>query len=140
MNKVVVEIISFMQDKLVKFKAALFYRNVTLYTILQNVAYVEDFFDKVLCVVTNNKLYKDYKVTSCKIANNPDVVSNRLYTVSITSKDNLCPIDVLIPFDFTLINFNTPLGWGAVINICLRALNAKLTQLNTQNLAPYLDY
>ncbi len=140
MNKVVLEIISFMQDKLVKLKPAMFYRNVSSYAISQNVTYVEDFFDKVLCVVANNKLYKDYKVTSCKIANNPDVVSNRLYTVTINSKNNLCPIEVLIPFDFTLINFNTPLGWGAIINIALRALNAKLTQLNTQNLAPYLDF
>lgn len=139
LNKVALEIISFVSEKLVQLKPAMFVRDVTAYPISSNVAYIEEFFDKVLCVVTNNKLHKHYKITSCKLANNVDTLSNRLYTITIKSTHHhLCPVVIDVPFDFTLLTNNTPIAYGAVINITNRVLHAQNTKLTTTNLAPFL--
>jgi hypothetical protein len=127
-----------MATKLASLVPVMQVRDVTLYTQQQNIQWIEDFFDNVLCVVDSNKLYKYVKISSCKVVNNNDVISNRLYTVTLKYKSGACPLVVKIPFDFSLLSHTGPLAYVAVINISVKILAAQAVELNSSNLQVFL--
>ena len=113
-------------------------RDVTQYSIQQNIKWVEDFFDNVLCVVDSNKVHKYVSISSCKVVNDTSVVSNRLYTVTLKYKSGACPLVIDVPFDFSLLTHNTPISYVAVMNIAIKILKLQAVNLNSANLQVFL--
>jgi hypothetical protein len=110
-------------------------RDMSEYNIFQNIAWVESYIDRILCVVTQNNVCKSVKVTVCKHKNDLENVGDRVYTITMKFGGGVPDKVVEMSFHWRHINLNIPAAYVAVIIESIRTLSLTITSLKAQNAA-----
>ena len=127
-------ILDFILKKFDDAKPVIAMRVMENYTINQNIAWVESFIDKVLCVVAKNNVCKTVKVHVCKHKNDTEMVSNRVYTLKMTFEDpKVKSKEFVMDFQWRQLVLNNNLAFIAVIKEVVKSLFLVLVQLKGEN-------
>jgi len=105
------------------------------FNIFQNIAWVESYIDRILCVVTQNNVCKSVKVTVCKHKNDGEHVGDRVYTITMKFGGGVPDKVVEMSFNWRHINLNIPAAYVAVILESIRTLSLTITSLKAENAA-----
>ena len=127
-------ILDFILKKFEDAKPVIAMRVMENYTVNQNIAWVESFIDKVLCVVAKNNVCKTVKVHVCKHKNDTEMVSNRIYTLKMTFEDpKVKSKEFVMDFQWRQLALNNNLAFIAIIKEVVKSLILVQVQLKAEN-------
>ena len=131
----------FLVQKLENVKPLLAARDVTQYSVENNISFLECFQDTLFCVLRKNKNLCGIKFSDCKVKNNEDCrVSDRVYLIKIKFNNHgkTCCRTYAINWNWTQLSGNYLNSYGGLVNRVIAQLNDYITELNAQNTTPFL--
>ena len=131
----------FLVQKLESAKPLVAARNVTKYSVENNINFLECFQDTLFCVLRKNKNLCGIKFSDCKVKNNEDCrVSDRVYLIKIkfSNHGKTCCRTYAINWDWTQLTGNYLNSYAGLVNRVIAQLNNYISDLNAQNTSPFL--
>lgn len=126
-------VLEFVASKLKDAMPVIVSRNMSQYTVKENIDFVENFFDGVLCVASSNNICKKIKVKTCKVKNNCDKLENRVYEMDISYKDCVAPKNFHYVFFWSKLTNNNDLSFNAIMVLVIKQIELDIVQLKAQN-------
>jgi hypothetical protein len=134
--------LNFIKSKLIAVQPNVDLRNVSKYTVEQNINWVECFVDTLFCVLRKNDAYKIIKVKDCKLKNDSseEVVDNRTYLIQIkyTAKcEDVCK-NLPLVFEWTQLTNNDAKSFNGILNTVVRQIDNYIKGYQAASTIPFL--
>lgn len=135
-------ILNFLANKIKAVQPNVFIRDVSNYTVVENIAWLESFIDTLFCVLRKNEAYKIIKVTECKLKNDSDcqLYVNRTYLIKVQYKSKEGPQCRIIKLDlqWSQLTNNTAKAYNNVLDYSISDLNKQITGYEAASTIPFL--
>jgi hypothetical protein len=131
----------YLSEKLVNVQPLLKLRDVTKYSVENNIDFIECFVDTVFCVLRKNKLLGGLKFSDCKVKNNDECrVSDRVYLIKVKFHNNgkTCCRTYALNFNWTQLTGNYLNSYNGVLNKVIGQIADVVDELDAQNTSPFL--
>jgi hypothetical protein len=126
-------VLEFIVNKLKDAMPVIVSRQMSQYTVKENINFVENFFDGVLCVASSNNICKKIKVKTCKVKNNEDKLDNRVYEVDISFNECVSPKNFHYVFYWSKLTNNNDTSFNAIMVLVIKQVEFDILQLRAQN-------
>jgi len=126
-------VLEFIQQKMKDALPIIVSRNMSNYTIRDNIDFIEKFFDGVLCVASSNTICKKIKVKTCKVKNNCEKLENRVYEMNINFEKCVASKNFTYVFPWSRLTNNTDFSFNACVVAVIGQVTADIVQLKAQN-------
>ena len=140
-NKKIKTSMEYLSEKLVNVQPLLKLRDVTKYSVENNIDFIECFVDTVFCVLRTNKLLGGLKFSDCKVKNNEDCrVSDRVYLIKVKFHNNgkTCCRTYALNFNWSQLTGNYLNSYNGVLNKVVGQIADVVHELDAQNTSPFL--
>jgi hypothetical protein len=140
-NKKTKTSMEYLSEKLVNVQPLLKLRDVTKYSVENNIDFIECFVDTVFCVLRKNKLLGGLKFSDCKVKNNDECrVSDRVYLIKVKFHNNgkTCCRTYALNFNWTQLTGNYLNSYNGVLNKVIGQIADVVDELDAQNTSPFL--
>ena len=135
-------VLNFIKSKLIAVQPNIDLRDVSKYTVEQNINWVECYVDTLFCVLRKNNAYKIIKVKDCKLKNNSSesVVDNRTYLIRIkyTAKCNEVCKNLPLVFEWTQLTNNDAKSFKGILNTVVRQIDNYIKGYQAASTLPFL--
>ena len=132
-NNEAVVILEFIINKFKEAGPVLRGRVMEDFPVLKNIAWVESFIDRVLCVVTQNSVCKAVKVTVCKHKIAADTVGSRVYTLTMHFGGGVPDKVIDLDFNWKNLTLNNNLSFIAVIGFVVKHISLAQVAMKAEN-------
>ena len=126
-------VLEFILNKLKDSLPVVVSRNMHQYTVKENINFIENFFDGVLCVASSNNICKKIKVKTCKVKNNSDRLEDRVYEMDISFKYCVAPKNFNYVFVWSKLTNNNDLSFNAIMMLVIKQIEFNIVQLKAQS-------
>lgn len=138
----IIVVLNFIKAKLIAVQPNIDLRNVSKYTVEQNINWVECFVDTLFCVLRKNDAYKIIKVKDCKLKNDSseDVVDNRTYLIKIkydVKSDEVCR-NLPLVFEWTQLTNNDAKSFKGILNTVVKQIDNYIKGYQAASTLPFL--
>jgi len=138
----IIVVLNFIKAKLTAVQPNIDLRNVSKFTVEQNINWVECFVDTLFCVLRKNNAYKIIKVKDCKLKNNSSdvIVDNRTYLIKIkymVKCEEVCR-NLPILFEWTQLTNNDAKSYKGILNSVIRQLDTYIKGYQAASTVPFL--
>jgi len=138
----IIVVLNFIKSKLVAVQPNVDLRNVSKYTVEQNINWVECFVDTLFCVLRKNDAYKIIKVKDCKLKNDSseEVVDNRTYLIKIKyhAKGQEVCRNLPLVFEWTQLTNNDAKSFKGILNTVVRQIDNYVKGYQAASTVPFL--
>lgn len=138
----IIVVLNFIKSKLVAVQPNIDLRDVSKYTVEQNINWVECFVDTLFCVLRKNDAYKIIKVKDCKLKNDSSdcVVDNRTYLIKVkycTKSGEECR-NLPLVFEWTQLTNNDAKSFKGILNTVVRQIDNYIKGYQAASTVPFL--
>lgn len=138
----IIVVLNFIKSKLVAVQPNIDLRNVSKYTVEQNINWIECFVDTLFCVLRKNDAYKIIKVKDCKLKNDSseEVVDNRTYLMKIkyhAKGEEVCR-NLPLVFEWTQLTNNDAKSFKGILNSVIRQIDNYVKGYQAASTVPFL--
>ena len=138
----IIVVLNFIKAKLVAVQPNIDLRDVSKYTVEQNIDWVECFVDTVFCVLRKNDAYKIIKVKDCKLKNDSSdcVVDNRTYLIKVKycTKSGEQSRNLPLLFEWTQLTNNDAKSFKGILNTVVRQIDNYIKGYQAASTVPFL--
>lgn len=138
----IIVVLNFLKSKLVAVQPNVDLRDVSKYTVQENIKWMECFVDTVFCVLRKNDAYKIIKVKDCKVKNDSSdcVVDNRTYLIKVKYSVKCKEVCKNIPlvFEWTQLTNNDATSFKGILNTVVRQIDNYITGYQAAATVPFL--
>ena len=134
----IVTMLNFLKSKLESVQPNLDVRNMSAYSELENIHWLECFVDTLFCVLRKNKAYKVINVKVCKVKNKGSI--NREYIIEVsycTKRDKVC-VTIPLYFRWTQLTNNEAKAYKNVLNYVVMQLDDEIKKFQALATVPFL--
>lgn len=138
----IIVVLNFIKSKMVAVQPNIDLRDISKYTVEQNIDWVECFVDTLFCVLRKNDAYKIIKVKDCKLKNDSTdfVVDNRTYLIKIkycTKSGEQCR-NLPLVFEWTQLTNNDAKSFKGILNTVVRQIDNYIKGYQAASTVPFL--
>lgn len=138
----IIVVLNFIKAKLVAVQPNIDLRDVTKYTVEENINWMECFVDTLFCVLRKNNAYKIIKVKDCKLKNDSSdcVVDNRTYLIKVkyTAKCKEVCTNIPLLFEWTQLTNNDNKSFKGILNTVIRQIDNYTKGYQAASTIPFL--
>lgn len=140
-NKETIILLEFLANKLESVQPLLATRDVTKYSVNNNISFIECFVDALFCVLRKNKALCHIKFTDCKVKNSDCHVDDRVYLVKVkfSNHHKSCCKSYALNFNWTSLTGNYLNSYTGILNRVREQIADYITELKAANTTPYVN-
>jgi len=138
----IIVVLNFIKAKFIAVQPNIDLRNVSKFTVEQNINWIECFVDTLFCVLRKNDAYKIIKVKDCKLKNDSsnEVVDNRTYLIKIKYNvkcEEVCR-NLPLVFEWTQLTNNDAKSFKGILNTIIKQLDNYIKGYQAASTLPFL--
>jgi hypothetical protein len=138
----IIVVLNFIKSKLVAVQPNVDLRNISKYSVEENITWVECFVDTLFCVLRKNDAYKIIKVKDCKLKNDSSdsVVDNRTYLIKVKycTKSGEESRNLPLVFEWTQLTNNDSTSFKGILNTVVRQIDNYIKGYQAASTIPFL--
>ena len=140
-NKETIILLEFLANKLESVQPLLATRDVTKYSVNNNISFIECFVDALFCVLRKNKALCHIKFTDCKVKNSHCNIDDRVYLVKVKfhNTKNSCTKSYALNFNWTSLTGNYLNSYTGILNRVREQIADYVSELKASNTTPYVN-
>jgi hypothetical protein len=135
----IITMLNFLKSKLEQVQPNIDNRDISSYSEIENINWLECFIDTLFCVLKKNDAYKVINVSECKIKNSITNI-NRTYLIKVkytTSTNRIC-ITIPLYFRWTQLTNNESKSYKGVLNYVVKQLSEEIHKFQAASTVPFL--
>ena len=138
----IIVVLNFIKAKLTAVQPNIDLRNISKFTVEQNINWIECFVDTLFCVLRKNDAYKIIKVKDCKLKNDSsdEIVDNRTYLIKIKYNvkcEEVCR-NIPLVFEWTQLTNNDAKSFKGILNTVIRQIDNYIKGYQAASTIPFL--
>jgi len=138
----IIIVLNFIKNKIIAVQPNIDLRNVSKYSVIDNINWIECFIDTLFCVLRKNEAYKVIKVKDCKVKNDPEIISdNRTYLIKIkycTKTNGETCKNIPLLFQWSQLTNNDAKSYKAILNYVVKQLDDYIKGYQAASTIPFL--
>jgi hypothetical protein len=134
-------VLNFIKSKLVAVQPNITLRQVSKYAVEENIKWLESFVDTLFCVLRKNQAYKVIRVKECKVKNDDEVISNRIYLIKTKyhgKKGEVCN-NIALDFRWTQLTNNDAKSYKGVLDYVIHQIDEEIKAYQAAATLPFLN-
>jgi hypothetical protein len=140
-NNDIIVMLEFLGSKLRVVEVNVNEREFMKYSIRENIIWIENYIDKLFCIIRKNEAYKSISVKDYKLKNDESRISDRIYYIKIgyMEKGKKIIKNITLKFEWIQLTNNSSKSFMAIINKIIKEIEKEVARIRSLNILPFME-